>query len=239
MAELVIPEAPARILRGVGSAPLMGDKPPPWLPEPPQIPKLVWEQNRLAPPLYSLANVPEGLPQLGLWDDFKTLLISDLKDSMDENYLRSCFAPFAEVKSVHLIRNKRPMFEGYGLIEFASNAIAHRVMRTCNNTTMPTSSYRYKLTWTIPSVRETADSSGYLIFVWNLTLQVTSSMLRETFWVHFPSVEQAVIVTDLYTENSRCCGFVQFRDPYERVRAASIMNNLFCDKEQMGVALVT
>ncbi|CAA6658222.1 unnamed protein product [Spirodela intermedia] len=205
---------------------------PPPQPVPPPQPMLlqVPPQAQPLPVQYQTpAPVPAVAPQPGSADEIRTLWIGDLQYWMEETYIHSCFASTGEVVSVKVIRNKQTgLSEGYGFIEFVSQAAAERALQAFNGQLMPNAEQTFRLT-----------GSDFTIFVGDLAADVTDYMLQETFRSHYPSVKGAKVVMDRITGRSKGYGFVRFGDANEQTRAMTEMNGMFCSTRPMRIGPAT
>ncbi|XWS39975.1 hypothetical protein CRYUN_Cryun18bG0100400 [Craigia yunnanensis] len=162
-------------------------------------------------------------------DEVKTIWVGDLVHWMDETYIHGCFTHTGEVSSVKIIRNKQTgQSEGYGFVEFYSRATAEKILQSYNGSLMPNTEQPFRLNWASSSVnkrRSDADSDLY-IFVGDLAVDVTNTILHETFSSRYQSVKGAKVVIDSNTGRSKGYGFVGFSDENERSRAMTEMNAL-------------
>lgn len=162
---------------------------------------------------------------------------------MDEGYVHTCFAQAGEVLSVKVIRNKQTgQSEGYGFIEFNSNATAEKVLQSYNGTMMPNAEQPFRLNWAGfgGGEKRAADPGSDLsIFVGDLASDVTDMILCETFASRYSSVKGAKVVVDTNTGRSKGYGFVRFGDENERSRAMTEMNGAYCSSRPMRVGVAT
>uniref|UniRef100_A0A2C9W6Y9 RRM domain-containing protein n=1 Tax=Manihot esculenta TaxID=3983 RepID=A0A2C9W6Y9_MANES len=143
-----------------------------------------------------------------------------------------------QVVSAKVIRNKQTgLPEGYGFIEFVSQAAAERTLQTYNGTLMPNSEQNFRLNWATLSAGERRQDDGpdYTIFVGDLATDVNDYLLQETFRNVYTSVKGAKIVTDRVTGRSKGYGFVRFADENEQRRAMVEMNGQYCSTRPMRI----
>ncbi|CAN1200128.1 Polyadenylate-binding protein RBP47B' [Linum perenne] len=183
-----------------------------------------------------------GYHQPATLEEVRTLWIGDLQYWIDENYLNSCFAHTGEVISVKIIRNKltgQP--DGYGFVEFVSHQAAERVLQTYNGAQMPGTEQTFRLNWASFGIGERRPDAGpeHSIFVGDLAPDVTDYLLQETFRTQYQSVRGAKVVTDPNTGRTKGYGFVKFGDEYERNRAMSEMNGVYCSTRPMRISAAT
>ncbi|XP_027927886.1 polyadenylate-binding protein RBP47B'-like [Vigna unguiculata] len=143
----------------------------------------------------------QGYHQPSTIEEVRTLWIGDLQYWVDEAYLNHCFTHTGEVLSIKIIRNKiTSQPEAYGFIEFVSHAAVERVLQTYNDMQMLDTEQTFRLNWASFDIDERRPDAGleHSIFVGDLASDVTDFLLEETFWVHYPSVRGAKVVTVLY-----------------------------------------
>ncbi|XP_022725545.1 polyadenylate-binding protein RBP47-like [Durio zibethinus] len=175
-------------------------------------------------------------------DEVKTIWVGDLVHWMDETYLHCCFSHTGEVSSVKIIRNKQTgQSEGYGFVEFNSRATAEKVLQSYNGSPMPSTEQRFRLNWASFSVNERRLDAGsdLSIFVGDLAVDVTDTILHETFSSRFQSVKGAKVVIDSNTGRSKGYGFVRFGDENERSRAMTEMSGAYCSSRPMRIGVAT
>ncbi|VFQ81708.1 unnamed protein product [Cuscuta campestris] len=173
-------------------------------------------------------------------DEIRSLWVGDLQGWMDEDYLTRCFYATGEVTSVKVIRNKlTSRNEGYGFIEFTSQAAAEKNLHAYNGTPMPNAQQNFKLNWASPGSGEKRfdNSPEHTIFVGDLAADVTDYVLQETFKVNYPSVKSAKVVTDRATGCTKGYGFVKFGDQSEQQRAMIEMNGMYCSSRPMRIGV--
>ncbi|XP_038689375.1 polyadenylate-binding protein RBP45C-like isoform X2 [Tripterygium wilfordii] len=207
-------------------------------PQQPVPPPAGWTPQSVPPPISQSQVQQYGAPQSAVGGgEVKSLWIGDLQQWMDESYLMNCFTP-GEVLSAKVIRNKLTSFpEGYGFIEFASRAVAERILQTYNGTPMPSTQQNFRLNWATLGAgeRRQDDGNDYTIFVGDLAADVTDYLLQETFRAVYASVKGAKVVTDRTTGRSKGYGFVRFGDESEQQRAMTEMNGMFCSSRAMRI----
>ncbi|XWS62881.1 hypothetical protein CRYUN_Cryun06bG0048600 [Craigia yunnanensis] len=175
-------------------------------------------------------------------DEVKTIWVGDLVHWMDETYLYGCFSHTEEVSSVKIIRNKQTgQSEGYGFVEFNSRTTAEKVLQSYNGSLMPNTEQPFHLNWASFSVNERRSdaASDLSIFVGDLALDVTDTILHDTFSSRFQSVKGAKVVIDSNTGRSKGFGFVRFGDENERSRAMTEMNGVYCSSRPMRISVAT
>ncbi|XVE49170.1 hypothetical protein DITRI_Ditri01bG0060800 [Diplodiscus trichospermus] len=175
-------------------------------------------------------------------DEVKTIWVGDLVHWMDETYLHGCFSHTGEVSSVKIIRNKQTgQSEGYGFVEFHSRATAEKVLQNYNGSLMPNTEQPFRLNWASFSMNERRSDAGsdLSIFVGDLAMDVTDTILHETFSSRFQSVKGAKVVIDSNTGRSKGYGFVRFGDENEKSRAMTEMNGVYCLSRPMRVGVAT
>ncbi|KAJ0983137.1 hypothetical protein J5N97_011392 [Dioscorea zingiberensis] len=230
---------------GMMAPPTQYQQPPPqmapplpmWGQQPSQIPPPIPPQQQQYPPQYQAPPpqyqvLPSG-QQPGSADEIRSLWIGDLQHWMDEAYLQNCFSqPLqnGELISVKIIRNKQTgQSENYGFLEFATRAIAERILQTYNGQMMLNVDQVYKMNWASLGGGERRDNTAdYTIFVGDLASDVTDFMLEETFKAVYSSVKGAKVVIDRITGRSKGYGFVRFGDLNEQTRAMTEMNGMYC-----------
>ncbi|CAH9082312.1 unnamed protein product [Cuscuta europaea] len=193
------------------------------------------QQNQQPPPYNSAAAA-----QPPSADEIRSIWIGDLQPWMDEDYLTRCFYGTGEVVSVKVIRNKQTsQSEGYGFIEFNSQAAAEKNLQAYHGTPMPNAQQNFRLNWaSLGSGEKRSDSSPeHTIFVGDLAADVTDYILQETFRVNYPSVKGAKVVTDRATGRTKGYGFVKFGDPSEQQRAMTEMNGMYCSSRPMRIGV--
>eukprot|EP00347_Sterkiella_histriomuscorum_P021138 403335112 len=169
----------------------------------------------------------------------KTLWIGDIENWMDEQYVINLFQGIAQVMNIKLIKNKdnrknssAPQF-GYGFVEFTSHEIAKSIFTTLNGASIPSlPNKNFKLNWASHQVAYNKTSyqnyqnnghaqnysnhqgsrkqEEYQIYVGDLDPNVNDQMLMITFQKRYPSVNQAKVIMDPITRQSKCYGFVKF-----------------------------
>ena len=77
------------------------------------------------------------------------------------------------------------------------------------------------------------------IFVGDLAVDVTDSMLHETFASKYPSIKAEKVVFDTTTGRSKGYGFVRFGDDNERSLAMTEMNGVYCSSRPMRIGVAT
>ncbi|GAB2267369.1 Polyadenylate-binding protein rbp47c' [Dionaea muscipula] len=173
----------------------------------------------------------------------KTIWVGDLHHWMDENYLHRCFASTGEIASIKVIRNKHTGApEGYGFVEFNSQAMAEKVLQSYAAAAMPhTANQPFRLNWATFSTGDKRNDNGseLSIFVGDLAPDVTDSLLYDTFASKYPSVKAAKVVVDANTGRSKGYGFVRFGDENERAQAMNEMNGTYCSSRAMRIGAAT
>ncbi|KAK5833606.1 hypothetical protein PVK06_017457 [Gossypium arboreum] len=147
-----------------------------------------------------------------------------------------------KVSSIKIIRNKQTgQFEGYGFVEFSSQATAEKVLQSCNGSLMPNTEQPFRLNWASFDVNERRSDVGsdLSIFIGDLAADVTNTVLDETFSSKFQSVKGAKVVIDLNTGRSKGYGFVRFGDENERSKAMTEMNGVYCSSRPMRISVAT
>lgn len=142
--------------------------------------------------------------------------------------------------SVKVIRNKQTtQSEGYGFIEFTSQAAAEKNLQAYNGTPMPNAQQNFRLNWASPGSGEKRfdTSPEHTIFVGDLAADVTDYLLQETFKVNYPSVKSAKVVIDRATGRTKGYGFVKFGDQSEQQRAMIEMNGMYCSSRPMRIGV--
>ena len=163
---------------------------------------------------------------------------------MDETYLTHLFgSPGNELQSVKVIRNKQTGFsEGYGFVDFASNAAAQRVLQAYNGQVIPGTTQVFRLNWAAHGVGQGGGEAGkneFSIFVGDLAPDVTDYTLQEFFRGIYSSVRSAKVVTDAATGRPKGYGFVRFGEEGERDKALSEMNGQTLSTRVIRVSLAT
>ncbi|CAN8252861.1 unnamed protein product [Cochlearia groenlandica] len=179
-----------------------------------------------------------GSQNPGSDSEIRSLWIGDLQPWMDENYVMGIFSQSGEVQSAKIIRNKLTgQCEGYGFIEFASHAVAERVLLTYNGAQMPSCDQTFRLNWaqTGAGERRQADGPEHSIFVGDLAPEVTDQMLTEAFASVYASVKGGKVMMDRTTGRSKGYGFVRFGDENEQIRAMTEMNGQYCSTRPMRI----
>jgi RNA recognition motif-containing protein len=141
-----------------------------------------------------------------------------------------------QIISVKIIRNKQTgQPEGYGFIEFGSNALAEQVLQNYNGQMMPNGNQTFKLNWATSGAGEKwgDDGSDFTVFVGDLASDVTDFILQDTFKSHYPLVKGAKVVFDRITGHSKGYGFVKFGDMDEQTWAMTEMNGQYCSSRPM------
>jgi len=134
---------------------------------------------------------------------------------MDENYLHRCLASSQDLHSIKIIRNKQTgKSEGYGFLEFASEAAAQMALQNYNGIQMPRAEQFYRLNWATNSGTEKR-SEDFTIFMGDLASSDIDELLQETFRAVYQSVKGAKVITDNITGRSKGYGFVTFGDGNE------------------------
>ncbi|XP_011083821.1 polyadenylate-binding protein RBP47 [Sesamum indicum] len=172
----------------------------------------------------------------------RTIWVGDLRNWMDEDYLRSCFASTGEVSSIKVIRNKQTGFsEGYGFVEFLTHAAAEKVLQSYSCIAMPNTVQLFRLNWATFSMGDKRSNTGsdLSIFVGDLAADVTDILLHQTFASKYPSVKAAKVVIDANTGRSKGYGFVRFEDDNERSQAMAEMNGVYCSSRPMRIGAAT
>ncbi|KAL0351970.1 UNVERIFIED_CONTAM: Polyadenylate-binding protein RBP47C' [Sesamum calycinum] len=172
----------------------------------------------------------------------RTIWVGDLRNWMDEDYLRSCFASTGEVSSIKVIRNKQTGFsEGYGFVEFFTHAAAEKVLQSYSCIAMPNTVQLFRLNWATFSMGDKRSNNGsdLSIFVGDLAADVTDILLHQTFASKYPSVKAAKVVVDANTGRSKGYGFVRFEDDNERSQAMAEMNGVYCSSRPMRIGAAT
>lgn len=146
-------------------------------------------------------------------------------------------ALWLQLLSMKIIRNRQTGHsEGYGFLEFATHAIAERILQTYNGQMMPNIDQAYKLNWASPGAGERRDiGADHTIFVGDLASDVTDYILEETFKAVYSSVKGAKVVIDRTTGRSKGYGFVRFGDVNEQNRAMTEMNGAYCSSRPMRI----
>nr|GEY20530.1 polyadenylate-binding protein RBP47-like [Tanacetum cinerariifolium] len=100
---------------------------------------------------------------------------------------------------------------------------------------MPNTDQAFRLNWISFSTGEKrADNNGgsdLSIFIGDLALDVTNTLLYETVAGRYPSVKGATVFVDTNTGCSNGYGFVRFADDIERTRA---MNEIMYGQNQFS-----
>nr|KJB81765.1 hypothetical protein B456_013G160200 [Gossypium raimondii] len=195
-----------------------------------------WNTQPIPPPS-QMQQYPAGSAAAGS-GEIRSLWIGDLQPWMDENYLMNIFAQTGEVVSAKVIRNKQTALpEGYGFIEFVSQAAAERVLQSYNGVPMPNSEQNFRLNWAALGYGDKRQEEGtdYTIFVGDLAGDVSDYLLQETFKAVYPSVKGAKVVTDRTTGRSKGYGFVRFGNETEQIRAMTEMNGIYCSTRAMRI----
>ncbi|QDZ21367.1 RNA-binding protein [Chloropicon primus] len=181
----------------------------------------------------------------------RTLWMGDLAYWVDENFMGSLFASTGEVVSAKIIRNKLTGYsEGYGFVEFASNAAAQTVLQTYNGAPIPGTDLFFKLNWASHSSakggqggqgqgEEGLTSPEHSVFVGDLSPEVTDYALQEYFRQFYTSVKSARVVTDPATGRPKGYGFVRFVSEPDRDKAIVEMNGQVVGSRAIRVSLAT
>jgi RNA recognition motif-containing protein len=139
---------------------------------------------------------------------------------------------------VKIIRNKQTGHsEGYGFIEFYSQAAAEHTLMNFNGQMMPNIEMAFKLNWASASTGDKRGDNGsdHAIFVGDLAPDVTDSMLEDVFRANYPSVRGAKVVVDRITGRPKGYGFVHFGDLNEQARAMTEMNGMMLSTRKMRI----
>ncbi|RZC67260.1 hypothetical protein C5167_010951 [Papaver somniferum] len=175
-------------------------------------------------------------------EENKTIWVGDLHYWMDESYLQACFGHTGEVLNIKVIRNKQTsMSEGYGFVEFATRAMAEKVLQEFNGISMLNAEQPFRLNWASFSMGDKRSDAGSdkSIFVGDLASDVTDTVLQETFASRYTSVKGAKVVIDANTGRSKGYGFVRFGDDSEMSRAMTEMNGVYCSSRAMRIGPAT
>ncbi len=197
----------------------------------------------------------------------RTLWMGDLAYWMDENFLMSLFTGTGEMVSTKIIRNKVTGYsEGYGFIEFSSNAAAQSVLQTYNGVQIAGTDQFFKLNWASGGGGSGGGQQGagggqgaggspggggrgngapggggqeHSVFVGDLAAEVTDHMLQDFFRQYYPSVKSARVVTDAVTGRPKGYGFVRFASEADRDKAMVQMNGQVVGSRAIRVSLAT
>eukprot|EP00899_Mesostigma_viride_P014198 jgi/Mesvir1/2277/Mv19318-RA.1 len=192
-----------------------------------------------------MAQYQEGSYESHATNEVRTLWMGDLAPWMDENYLHGLFQWTGEVSHVKVIRSKQSgQPEGYGFVEFNTNACAEKVLQTCNGTQIPGTEQLYRLNWASFGIGErrpegAGSSPEFSVFVGDLSHDVTDLLLQTTFSQHYSSVKSAKVVTDPQTGRSKGYGFVRFSVEADRDRAMAELNGQFLNGRAMRISSAT
>ncbi|KAM0825680.1 hypothetical protein ACQ4PT_069417 [Festuca glaucescens] len=170
----------------------------------------------------------------------RSLWIGGLLNWMDEDYLYSCFTRSPELVSVVIKRNKETRQpEGFGFLNFADHVTADQILQSYNGQKMPNADRDFKLNWVIRTAPEKLAGDDHAIYVGDLGLDVTDSMLHNLFKNRYPSVTSATVVRDGFAGHSKGYGFVVFGDVNERRKAMTEMDGAYCSTRPMRIEPAT
>lgn len=159
----------------------------------------------------------------------RILWVGDLKDWMDEEYLRCYYAYYAlnnDLISIRVMRNRKGEPMGYGFLEFSSHDAAARVLQAHRAVRqLPRTQKIFKLNWEVPNRKK---GPTFDIFVGGLSPVVTPDILKQVFSTKYVSVKRTDVVINRFTGISRGIGFVRFGDEMDQVQALNEMNGFLC-----------
>ncbi|KAF6143146.1 hypothetical protein GIB67_000369 [Kingdonia uniflora] len=144
-----------------------------------------------------------------------------------------------EVRSIKISRGRLSEQPGYGFVEFASHAVAERMLHKFNGTRIPGTLHIFKLRWAyFEGIGKgcTDAGPGHSICVGDLASDVPDCFLQEMFRFKYPLFTAAKVVIDPSTGCSKSYEFVKFVDELERNRAISEMNGVYCSSRPMRIS---
>merc|ERR1712137_1351877 len=178
-------------------------------------------------PLHSIAPQPDSMKDQAPVEKKAShkacLFVAQIPRDCDEESLREHFAPFGEIVSVKLLKD-RTVGRPYAFVQYQEEDDAEKALQEAAGSTLKGR-----------TIRVEKARVNCTLFVAKLPKNLSNSGLREMFEEYGP-VESVSIIKNHHTQKSKGCGFVKFCD---REDAQSAFNELRANQRGIVVEWAT
>ena len=160
----------------------------------------------------------------------ETLWMGDIEPWMDESFIMKLFIEFGfKPQSVNIIKDKRMIKNrNFCFVNFSDVQEANNVLFKLNGKKIPKTNNYFKLNLTKKSSK-----NKNIIYVGNLSNNISDNELYDLFKLRYPSVISASIISD--NGISRGYGFVHFTDEEEYKDCLKEMNGKYINNNKIQV----